>query len=212
MKKTGLIKKAGQIAKAFTSDAPDTEWYTKRNAICDSCEWNSLNKSREDLSFSHKLVLDTVCGKVCTACGCCTEEKTKIPDAICGLIEIGQTPKWGAVTAKSVAKGVSVELLNPDMHIVEGRHEFEVQLTTELDLVKADLIFSGRELISAVGSCSCMTTFVEQLEDNKYKVNVDISTVAFSKEATTTRKLLLNFNKGRSGVDLLTVNFKINKK
>ena len=205
-------KQVGQIARAFTSSAPDTEWYKERNEICDSCEYSSLNIEKEKLSTANKLVLNTVCDRVCTACGCCTQEKTKLADSVCGLIEIGQKPKWGAVEVYSKTKGVSVELLNKDLALSGDKSEFFITFETEKDLEKIELIFKGKELVSAIGSCSCMSTFIEELGNNEYKVMVDISTIAFSKIAETTRRLTLNFMKqnGRN-TDVLTITFKITK-
>jgi hypothetical protein len=207
-----LSKKFGQIARAFISIAPDTEWYKHRNEICNSCEYNSLNIPEERLSVANKLVLKTVCDRVCTACGCCTQEKTKLTDSVCGLVEIGLEPKWGAVEAFSKAQGVSVEVLGNEKSLTGESGEFLMQFETTKDVENISLLFKGKELVSAIGSCSCMSTYITKNDEYAYQVDVTISTVAFSKEQETTRKLALNFMRpnGKSA-DILTITFKIKK-
>ena len=208
-----VIKNAAKIAKAFSSSIPDTDWYKNRNEICNACEYNSINVPKEKLSIANKLVLNTVCDRVCTACGCCTKEKTKLTDAVCGLVEIGLEPKWGAVEAFSKAQGVSVEILGSEKQLSTSGSEFFIQFETTKDVENVSLLFKERELVSAIGSCSCMSSYISLIRENTYQVDVTISTVAFSKEKETTRKLALNFMRpnGKS-VDVLTITFKIKKK
>lgn len=207
-----IVKKAGQIAKAFTSSVPDTEWYKHRNEICNSCEYNSLNVPEERLSVANKLVLKTVCDRVCTACGCCTKEKTKLTDSVCGLEEIGLPLKWGAVEAFSKVQGVSVEILGNEKTLSGENGEFLIHFDTTKEVENISILFKGKELVSAIGSCSCMSTYITKNNENVYQVDVTISTIAFSKEQETTRKLALTFMRpnGKSA-DILTITFKIKK-
>jgi hypothetical protein len=57
-----------------------------------------------------------------------------------------------------------------------------------------------------------MSTYITKNDEHTYQVDVTISTVAFSKQQETTRKLALNFMRpnGKSA-DILTITFKIKK-
>ena len=72
------------------------EWYKERKKICDDCPLNSKFIVRK--TFKDKLLNFLYLKKdYCQACLCILHKKQSIPEAYCGMEEIGQEPKWKSI-------------------------------------------------------------------------------------------------------------------
>lgn len=121
------IEQARQIIKAFTNPVPaDKEWFQHRVSVCDGCEYNSKNKTEDDISFTDKLKIKNVFNgdPMCTACGCCVPLKAGLPESVCGLAHprggmTPQKPLWTALkTYGLLRKSMYLENLTPELGLV----------------------------------------------------------------------------------------------
>jgi len=77
-----------------------------RLSICDTCEWNSKNKSEKELDLLGK-IRKTTLGEdkaFCTACSCQIDLKTGQGSEECGIVEKGLPPKWNRVYLEVIDK------------------------------------------------------------------------------------------------------------
>lgn len=65
----------------------------ERRAICNLCEFNTKNKKNKTIKDVFKEILNGLT-PTCSLCGCGIKFKTVIPEAECGLFDVGKDPKW----------------------------------------------------------------------------------------------------------------------
>ena len=78
------MKKISKIAKAFLSETPTEEsWYKQRLETCSSCEYNTDNIPEDQVTMADKLKMKIPsCNRVCTACGCCIDQKASLKEEV----------------------------------------------------------------------------------------------------------------------------------
>lgn len=203
MQKQNWIKKGVQIAKAFTSEAPDTDWYQERLKICNACEFNSCNIEGPDspeITRTKRLAgaLGKKCDKVCSACFCCTDEKAKLPESICGLVEIGKTPKWGKVGTSTSTKGfkMKIEVIPSDLGLLfENGKDSEFHVDTNQEVYSLTLKLTGDKITTAKESCICMTIVSLENHEDHQLLHIDVNTHQFKKNVKTHRFITLTCDK-----------------
>ena len=213
------LKKAKTIYKAFTEDLPvNEEWYQKRLEICNTCDKNSLNVPKEDLTFVDKLKEKTgMCvgenNSHCTACGCCIFQKCSQKTEVCGLKEIGKTPKWFALEVEDIS-GVVIKTNSKDIKVSVGGKEVlfdfgtstEKTLSDEITVVGTNIAF-----IKHTVSCGCThLDNVEQVDKNTLKLNVKISTLGFRPGLNEKTLTIYYFDKN-SNEKSFTIRFRVIK-
>lgn len=195
--------------QAFNTPVPDEVWYHDRKQICQTCEFNSANAATGE-SLKVKTVKKLAksqgadCDSVCTACFCCTAEKIKLKESVCGLIEIGQEPKWGAIEQRTEGKGVnmSVEVLPAHLGLLFAENkQFEYYIDTDQEVVQLALkTTSSSKIINAQVSCTCL--LIESLEDkgDHQLLNFNINTKSFQKNVQVSRFITLTLEGSKSSI------------
>jgi hypothetical protein len=75
------------------------DWYKERKNICDVCPHNSKFSEKKD--FRGKLLnMLYLKADYCKKCLCILHLKQSIPEAVCGLEEVGEEPKWKSIWNK----------------------------------------------------------------------------------------------------------------
>ena len=104
------LGKASVIAKAWEDsvmgmipknkeDYPD--WYRRRLEACESCPRNTRNMRWRDVPLKAKL--QALTGRwACSICGCFLREKAWMRTESCPLAEVGETPRWEALSVVTV--------------------------------------------------------------------------------------------------------------
>ena len=195
------LQKIKNIVEGFTSKEPTEEsWYQRRMEICGGCEYNSHNIEKSKLSSVTKIKLETICKDdfVCTACGCCGSKKARVPDSVCGKVELGLEPEWGPIEIMSeVDKNLTVST-NDDSMMISNKDR-KVYLTrrfrTEEKVIKFKLFVEHKKklkVISVEAGCSCTVAKHVELTDKKSSVDLSISTKGF-KGAASERSVLVKY-------------------
>lgn len=208
-KKENLISKVKMISKAFSSAAPDTDWYRKRMEICASCEFNTSNKV-------DPTALDRLQNKLkpaCSVCHCFIDEKCKVEEATCGLEEAGLEPKWFPVSVPSKNKsGKDIRV-----YIEDGEVKLDYTLSGEvicninskLIIEKFSLKFTGADVKSVIPTCSCTTVGVDEKDDG-YVFNFVVSTSGF-RPGLNKREVLVEYYKNENTTVKMAIRLNINK-
>ena len=219
MKKKGKIK---TIIEAFTEKLPVNEdWYKERLEACLGCEFNSDNIDKKDLSFPQKTQIATLCSnsRMCTACGCCLDEKLSRKTETCGLKEKGLDPKWKALKAEtSNTSNLDIEIKDKsaeNIFIDTKTNKFIVELGEVSELVKEVKILISKEgglkITKMKPACSCTVPKQEQLDEDTVYTVVKINTSSFSKGGSFNKGLTISYYQGRIVVKAV-VDFKGIKK
>lgn len=212
------IKQVKQIVKGFTTPEPTEEWYTKRMEICGGCKYNSNNIDPEKHTEATKLKLSTICKGdfVCTACGCCGSKKARVPESVCGKIEIGLTPEWGPITSKNPTdRGLSVSTSDPMVIVTDEARkvvlirsykedEKKVEFKLKLDHIRK------LQVVNVDASCSCTATMHEEVSDKSSNIKVEVSTVGF-KGQVSERSLFIRYHTGSNRTETLSVTLRFEK-
>lgn len=215
------IKKAKVIAKAFLSDLPIGEdWYEERLAICNTCEYNTKNKNKSELSITDRIKISTgVCDNSnhCTACGCCIERKCSVKSEVCGLQSIGKTPKWTPIESFSdIDDKLSVENLSPNkcrLKFNENRFIFDFGTVSENKISVSFKLTrkGGLDIVNQRAGCSCTVSDVQKIDDNTQIFNVDISTKSFRANQETNKTLFVTIRDRSNNTKSVDFLFKITK-
>lgn len=188
--------------KAFTEELPVNEkWYQDRIAICDACELNTKNMDKASLSAADKLKLTIhFCpeGDHCTACGCCTHEKSSQKGEECGMAEINWPPKWPALEVESkLDRRISAENLSPEAGVLRVGEKHIVYDLGETSQERIDFSIlikrkGGLDVQSAVAGCRCAVANTEIIDKNSAKFQLTISTKDFKKGIDIKRAFTVN--------------------
>lgn len=218
------LKKAKTIAKAFLEPLPeDQEWYQKRLEICRTCPLNSANK--ENLTLAEKLNINNLVkkglcdnGNHCTACGCCIERKCATRTEDCGMVKIGEEPKWRALDAPSkVNPEISIKNMTPEMgeiEVEETQFNYNFGITEDNKLTFRFQIKREKNELEVKNyrpGCSCTSVdSVSEIDSNTTEFAVSISTKGFRK-GWNSRKLFITHFKTPGMLEEITINMKVNK-
>lgn len=212
------IKKVKTIAKAFTSELPvDEKWYQDRLAICEGCDYNSLNKQPEELTFTQKLMANNLCKSKgqCTACGCCIAEKTSVKTETCGLKEIDKNPKWHAIEVPSADNNIFLEVIDNSGKVKNTGSEFLFDLGVVTSIVgNAKFLLKGVKPITflrySVG-CGCThPKTITQVDDYTLELDVNISTLNF-REGINEKTLTVEYKNKKDEIQKSVIRFRIIK-
>lgn len=216
---SNLIKKGVTIAKAFLNDLPEgQDWYEERLKICGPCEYSTANKAEEELTFTDKLKIKSgLCGEGphCTACGCCIRQKTSVKTEVCGLVELGKTPKWTPLEVTNKSGDLSILLTNSSDIVKSTSTEFLYDFGVKNDnVVKTTFIFRSKKNIkfskTSVG-CGCThVENVETLDDKNLKLDVTISTVGF-RQGLNEKTMNIEYKDSSSNFKTVTIRFRLIK-
>lgn len=189
------------IIKSMVDELPvGEEWFEKRMAICNTCEFNSKNvdvssltgidKLRTEDSFIKRRMMPNYLKKdFCTKCTCPIENKCSVKFETCGLAERGQVPKWKAVARYMDAdKTFSLENLTADMGTVGTDLKGFTYNMEKSEAHGPKISFSVRikrtktlQLIRLEASCGCTVPNYQAEGDSGAIVNVDFSTKGLKK-------------------------------
>lgn len=214
------MKKAKTIAKAFVNKLPEGEdWYEKRLEICNSCDYNTKNKDRSELSVKDKLQIGSkVCdnGNHCTACGCCIERKCSVKTEECGAVKLGLPPKWESLeTVSEIDDTLSIENLTPEVGKVttdktgfyyDFGEVYKPKISCKFRLKKS----GGLDVINQSASCSCTVGDLEVIDKETTELSVDISTLTFKEGEETTRSLNVTYSENKRN-KTIKITFKCKK-
>ena len=198
------LKKVKTIANAFIEPLPKGEdWYEARLKICGGCEYNTANIASDKLSIADKIKKASgLCdnGNHCKACGCCIERKCATKSENCGMIELGETPKWTALDVESfVNKGISIINLSPGISSLKAEKAafsltFENVKDNKLDFrFQVHRNYSKLKIKNYRPSCSCISVnSMENVDVNTYEFDVSVSTTGF-RDGINERKLFISY-------------------
>lgn len=204
------LKKIKTIVKAFKDDLPEgQDWYEKRVAICNSCEYNTKNMAKENLSIADKIQISTgACdnGNHCTACKCCIERKCSVKTEVCGLVKKNLEPKWLPLESFSkLDDTISIENLNTDFGDISTDNTGFTYDMGNVSSPKVEVKFrirktDGLNVTTHRAGCSCTVSHMEVVDKNTSDFNLEISTLTFREGEVTTRDLSINYldKKGRT--------------
>lgn len=217
-----MIEKAKTIFKAFTEPLPVGEaWYEERIKICETCDYNTKNMGKEELSAVDRVKLTVgLCpeGDHCTACGCCTHRKASQKSEQCGLADIGKEPKWPALSVKSsLDKKITVENLTPligslkladkkllyDLGESAGeRFEFSIALSRQ----------GSFRIKSVTVGCSCTVADPVEIGENSYRLDITLSVKNLKAGNTTLKSFTINYYGDSNKAEELGGQIKFKKK
>jgi hypothetical protein len=204
------------IKDAFTSEIPTEEnFFKERMKICEGCEFNSENVEPEKLSVTQNIQIKNICAfkRMCTACGCCLDEKVGQKNQACGLKEKGLEPKWEALKADtSSANDLDVEILNKTAKTVQldiRKQYFAVGLGDELSgVIPIELMISreaGLRISSIKPGCQCTVSEQEQISDTEVKLKLKVDTKNFNKGTRFEKPVTVNYFKTSNGVNAVVI-------
>lgn len=172
------------------------EWYKQRLDICGSCEFNTLNMTKDQLDKAG--VLKTALGDKrgrCSLCGCFIKEKAWVRSEKCSLGEEaykkeGYYMRWDEVDEPSNgSKEFNVESLNPELFTVGTRNEgFDYELNfvkpikvgTEMELKFTLNSKKPIEIGSPQLSCGCLKHIGFDVKDRRNTIcRLTVSTKDF---------------------------------
>lgn len=214
------LKKAKTIVKAFLEELPvEEKWYQDRIEICNGCEYNSKNMSKDTLKIADKIKISTgICdnGNHCTACGCCIERKCSVKQETCGKASIGLNPNWVALEVESLAdKNLSIINVTDSMGSVYLDGTTLVYELNPTSSPKVSFSFQlkrkgGLDVKSYNAGCSCTVGSIDVIDEETSQFNVDISTLKFSENTWTQKNMYVTYNLGIN-TKTITILFKIYK-
>lgn len=212
------MAKISTIAKSFIQPLPvDEDWYQKRRTACDSCEYNTLNMSSDQISFTDKLKEKTgVCPVgACSICGCCVDRKASVKTEMCALAQKNQTPKWEALEFES-KKDTKVSCINlsedkATLSLEANMFVMDVHDFDPLIEIKFQVKRSGRlDYKTIIIPCSCTVPQISVIDKETIEVTAKISTLKF-REGLNEKSLSIQYWTGNNKYTDTTVKFKIIK-
>lgn len=201
MKAKGKIR---TIAEAFKQVVPSEEpWFKEREEICNTCDYNSENQDYEKLDISQKLRINKICSKnrMCTACGCCLDEKIGMKTSVCGLVELGLTPKWEALkTETSSSKDLDIEIIDKTAEKIDidikGQF-FIISLGNVPETVKEIKInlskAGGLKVTEVKAGCSCTVPVQKQINDDTVGLHIKLNTSGFTKNTRFEKNITVQY-------------------
>jgi len=204
------------IKDAFTSKIPTEEnFFKERMKICEGCEFNSENVKPEDLSVTQNIQIKNICQfkRMCTACGCCLDEKVGQKNQACGLKEKGLEPKWEALSVETTsANDLNVEILNKTAKTVQldiRKQYFAVGLGEDLTgVIPIELLISreaGLRINSIKPGCQCTVSEQEQVSDTEVKIYLKVNTANFNSGVRFEKPVTVNYFKTANGVGSVVI-------
>jgi hypothetical protein len=194
------LRKIKTIAESFINKLPlEEEWYQNRLDICAVCPKNTDNM--EFLSGDLKVKTRVLCPetRACSACGCCIDRKASVKSEVCGLVEIGEEPKWSAIEIESKKdKNLKVEnlRLNEITMSVNDLGQYEAVVST--DKPKIDFEFkltrgNKIEVREVVKTCSCTSSDTIENPDGTTNVIFTISTKGFTQNKQVSKTIVVKY-------------------
>ena len=184
------------IIKSRYSDKTDiTDWNKRRLEICSTCNWNSDNKSKEELTLQEKGWIKFNHGKsTCLSCTCMLEAKASLPHAKCPL----PRPKWGVVQTfaeSSTEKIVNISTTPVKMSTLGNEIILDYGIIPIGEPTDVQLLIVDKEdkmtSISASASCGCTVPKLEKKgKEITLKINYDTK-----REGDFTKTVLLSYIK-----------------
>jgi len=184
------------IIKSRYSDKTDiTDWNKRRLKICSTCNWNSDNKSKEELTLQEKGWIKLNHGKsTCLSCTCMLEAKASLPHAKCPL----PRPKWGVVQTfaeSSTEKIVNISTTPIKMSTLGNEIILDYGIIPIGEPTDVQLLIVDKEdkmtNISASASCGCTVPKLEKKgKEITLKINYDTK-----REGDFTKTVLLSYIK-----------------
>ena len=198
--------KVKNIIKGFTSGEPTEKWYKDRMEACRTCEYNSANIEPSKQSAITLLKLSTIClnDSVCTACGCCISKKARVPGEVCGMSQIGLTPKWDSIEISNpIDKNFMVTCKNEGikLEVLQNTVAINIPFKADGNRVSFELLFTHRHSvkpISVTASCGCTTTNVASIDNKNFSTSVTVSTKGFT-GLTVSKSLTCEYSLDGSG-------------
>lgn len=158
--------KAKVIVESFFRDSSKLgEWHEERLKICNGCPHSSKNLKSPTIV---QKALHALNQSQCSACSCVIEKKVTDEREMCGAVEIGEQPRWNAISVQTKSDkhfnlfNHSKDVINVDIDnndfvlklgaVPAGTYEFTVELTAKFDY----------ECVAIQVSCGCTTTSFEQ--------------------------------------------------
>jgi len=216
------IKKIKTIAKAMINPLPEGEdWFEKRMEFCNTCDRNTKNMTKEQLSTMDKIKLATsLCpeGDHCTACGCCTHRKAASKNQACGLAEIGLNPKWPALELDSkLDTKITAENLTPEVGELRMDSKQMIYDLGESAEERIDFSISmkrkgGFDIKSTEVSCKCTVADPIKTDEESYRFDIALSTKSFRAGANIERTFTIQYYASSSRIEKAIVTIKLKMK
>lgn len=185
MEKVGNLE---TIKRAFLEDSDiDKKVLEDRRAICNGCEFNSLNINDEGLTLVQKARKKLHKDPFCTACGCQILEKTTQETEECGLASVGKTPKWFRVKLETVGRfdldiiNNSIDKMNIDLTTDKKYYQIDIgkvqsNKDSEIEFLVKSKSNVVLKMVHVTPSCgSCTNSSFEIIDDNTVKINLSLN-------------------------------------
>lgn len=202
------MSKIRNIVEGFTKETPvNEEWYLNRKALCDGCEFNTLNGA--SLSIACKTIKSIGCASSekgsCNQCCCCIEQKTIVKAESC------PKGKWGSMLINS--KEFKLEMETPaKVKLKDGNFEVDLGMvdTDNLNIsFETTSISKTLHYVGARAGCSCTSSMPKELyKGRSYKHSVNISLSVYGQQ---NKSLELNFVGNGNITYTLPIKFKFNR-
>lgn len=194
-----MKNKLNRIVKGFIGDKPVEEgWFQARLEACGTCEYNTENMEQVSIVDSLKMKIPT-CSRVCTACGCCIDQKASVKEEVCGLVELGKDPKWTAIaTSSQSSSGIKVTA-DSRFELTDVSTGVAIRLETSDKVVKVPLQISAPfdfEVIDVRPTCGCTAETTKKLKNNLYDLTLSVSTLKFKRGVESTKTVSIKYQKG----------------
>lgn len=190
-----------QIIDAWTKDLPvDKEWYQKRLEICKGCDFNSANDKTKAEGLAKK-ALTTIWGiakvDACNACGCPLARKAALEESVCGMVDIGGIPKWGAITME-LPNDPNIQIIQPEdqsykMEVKNGNPIIWLDDTQEQVVSFTFHVKSKHKFESVQVSCGCTVPSQKDIDEETKEIKIKLSTKDFKTGSITTKSFTLKY-------------------
>lgn len=182
------ISKSKTIINAFTGVIPHGEqWFEERLKSCNSCEYNSKNRKSKNLEEKAQDLLH-LGQPYCRVCLCFIDRKAAMKEESCGLKDIGQEPKWNALTViTSGSEDYNLYNNSPEkcsIDLAEDGSHFEVLYGTlkEGDNTSIQLLLEGDYKIEdVIVGCGCTLASWIKISDKLTEMNVSLNMTKVNK-------------------------------
>lgn len=182
MGKSKKITMTAILQSRYGSEDDLPKWVEERRKVCDTCTFNSKNRS--DLTLTEKAWVLANHGKdTCLACKCMISAKTKIDYAVCGLNSVGLEPKWNAIEDKTmILANLKIENISTtplkvaeiDGEVVIDYGEIKIGQETDVRFLIHDEQDNMKELFVSA-SCGCTVPTFEK-KDKKILLEIVYNT------------------------------------
>ncbi|WP_286084206.1 hypothetical protein [Parabacteroides goldsteinii] len=187
-------KKRSTIYRAITTYPKDEkdwpDWYKARMDKCRKCPHNTNNMKNEDIDNTFLWALKKIGNKLgkkpenCNFCGCFIPAKCWEPDEVCGKVEKGLTPEWGAISIFAGSEDeFDVEVLTPGVTVTtsqsNGGFTFNLMDLEDGTIKRLKFALVSHKpiyVVSKGSSCGCTTMETNSSEDwKRTTIDVDIN-------------------------------------